>query len=163
MSQDVSPVSTSEPSKPAAPPAKQPDVSAVTSPTVKAARRPARKTTKQVEVPPTAAKKKGQGKPAEKNADAKVKVVRGKVSASTEKATTERARKMKMVRDSFTFPEVEHKRLVEMKRRLIDLGKEVKKGELVRAGLGILAAMDNAQLLKAVALVEKVKTGRPKK
>ncbi len=74
-----------------------------------------------------------------------------------------RARKVKMVRDSFTFPEPEHKRLVEMKRRLIDLGKEVKKGELVRAGLGVLAAMDNAQLLKAVALVDKVKTGRPKK
>lgn len=71
--------------------------------------------------------------------------------------------KIKMVRDSFTFPDPEHKRLVEMKKRLIALGTEVKKGELVRAGLELLAKLDNQHLLKAVADVEKLKTGRPKK
>ncbi|MDM7948570.1 hypothetical protein [Hydrogenophaga sp.] len=77
--------------------------------------------------------------------------------------TTQRPQKAKMVRDSFTFPEAEHKRLVEMKKRLIALGTDVKKGELVRAGLELLAALDNQKLLKAVATVEKLKTGRPKK
>jgi hypothetical protein len=79
------------------------------------------------------------------------------------KTTTQRPQKVKMVRDSFTFPEAEHKRMVEMKKRLIVLGTEVKKGELVRAGLELLAALDNQKLLKAVATVEKLKTGRPKK
>jgi hypothetical protein len=79
------------------------------------------------------------------------------------KTTPQRPQKDKMVRDSFTFPGAEHKRLVEMKKRLIALGTEVKKGELVRAGLELLAALDNQKLLKAVAAVEKLKTGRPKK
>lgn len=79
------------------------------------------------------------------------------------KAVPQRPQKIKMVRDSFTFPETEHKRLVEMKKRLIALGTEVKKGELVRAGLELLAALDNQKLLRAVVSVEKLKTGRPKK
>ncbi|WP_374639494.1 hypothetical protein [Hydrogenophaga sp.] len=163
MSHDASPVSMPEPATPAAPAAKQPDVSAGSTPAVKAAKRPARKTTKLAEPPPAVGKKKGKDKAEPTKTDARAKGPRAKVSANVEKAPAVRARKVKMVRDSFTFPEPEHKRLVEMKRRLIDLGKEVKKGELVRAGLGVLAAMDNAQLLKAVALVDKVKTGRPKK
>lgn len=79
------------------------------------------------------------------------------------KVAPARPQKIKMVRDSFTFPETEHKRLVEMKKRLIALGTEVKKGELVRAGLEMLASLDKLQLAKAVADVEKLKTGRPKK
>lgn len=79
------------------------------------------------------------------------------------KMVAPRPPKIKMVRDSFTFPETEHKRLVEMKKLLIALGTEVKKGELVRAGLELLAKLDNQHLLRAVADVEKLKTGRPKK
>src|SRR3990167_3376992 len=86
-----------------------------------------------------------------------------KPKAKTSKAAPARPQKIKMVRDSFAFPETEHKRLVEMKKRLIALGTEVKKGELVRAGLEMLASLDNLQLAKAVADVEKLKTGRPKK
>lgn len=79
------------------------------------------------------------------------------------KDAVQRSQKIKMVRDGFTFPEAEHKRLVEMKKRLIELGTEVKKGELVRAGLVMLASLDNEQLMKAVSGVQKLKTGRPKK
>lgn len=86
-----------------------------------------------------------------------------KAKAKATKVAPARPQKIKMVRDSFTFPETEHKRLVEMKKRLIALGMEVKKGELVRAGLEMLASLDNLQLAKAVADVEKLKTGRPKK
>ena len=67
------------------------------------------------------------------------------------------------MRDSFTFPESEHKRLVELKKRVIALGVEVKKGELVRAALEMLASLDSQKLLRAIATVEKLKTGRPKK
>lgn len=86
-----------------------------------------------------------------------------KPKAKATKVAPARPQKIKMVRDSFIFPETEHKRLVEMKKRLIALGMEVKKGELVRAGLEMLASLDNLQLAKAVADVEKLKTGRPKK
>lgn len=86
-----------------------------------------------------------------------------KPKAKATKVAPARPQKIKMVRDSFTFPETEHKRLVEMKKRLIALGMEVKKGELVRAGLEMLASLDNLQLANAVADVEKLKTGRPKK
>jgi hypothetical protein len=79
------------------------------------------------------------------------------------KAAHHRSPKIEMVRDSFTFPKSEHKRLAELKKRLIALGTEVKKGELVRAALGMLFALDNEKLIAAVAGVEKLKTGRPTK
>jgi hypothetical protein len=79
------------------------------------------------------------------------------------KAAPRRAHKVKMVRDSFTFPENEHKQLIQLKKRLIALGTEVKKGELVRAGLDMLFSMEDAKLIIAVNSVERLKTGRPKK
>ncbi|MDM7950853.1 hypothetical protein [Hydrogenophaga sp.] len=79
------------------------------------------------------------------------------------KASSQRPQKIKLVRDSFTFPESDHRSLVDLKKRVIALGIEVKKGELVRAALDLLASLDNQRLLKAIASVEKLKTGRPKK
>ncbi len=71
--------------------------------------------------------------------------------------------KVKMVRDSFTFPEADHSQLAALKKRVVALGQDVKKGELVRAGIALLAALDNKALLAAVANVDRLKTGRPKK
>jgi len=71
--------------------------------------------------------------------------------------------KVKMVRDSFTFPETDHSQLAALKKRVVALGQDVKKGELVRAGIALLAALDNKALLAAVANVDRLKTGRPKK
>jgi hypothetical protein len=79
------------------------------------------------------------------------------------KAAPRRAQKVKMVRDSFTFPENEYKQLIQLKTRLIALGKEVKKGELVRAGLEMLFSLEDSKLIIAVNSVERLKTGRPKK
>lgn len=83
--------------------------------------------------------------------------------AVKDKPTKLRAPKIKMVRDSFTFPESDHKQLTDLKKRVVVLGHEVKKGELVRVGIAVLSAMDNKALLAAVAKVDKLKTGRPKK
>lgn len=83
--------------------------------------------------------------------------------AGKSKGAPRRVQKTKMVRDSFTFPENEHKHLIQLKKRLIALGTEVKKGELVRAGLDILFSLEDSKLVAAVANVEKLKTGRPKK
>ena len=68
-----------------------------------------------------------------------------------------------MVRDSFTFPHTEHQRLVALKKRLIAVGMDVKKGELVRAGIHLLFGLDNNRLTDAMAGIERLKTGRPKK
>ena len=67
------------------------------------------------------------------------------------------------MRDSFTFPESEYLTLVALKKRLLAAGTEVKKGELMRAGLALLSALETAALTAAVGRVEKLKTGRPSK
>jgi hypothetical protein len=107
--------------------------------------------------------KKAVAAPAKPKAIKAVTPKKATLKPKATKVAPTRSQKIKMVRDSFTFPETEHKRLVEMKKRLIALGTEVKKGELVRAGLELLAALDNQKLLNAVADVVKLKTGRPKK
>lgn len=85
-----------------------------------------------------------------------------KAQATAPKAAKVKAKKIKMVRDSFTFPATEHVKLLELKKRVMSLGHEVKKGELVRLGITLVAAMTDTQLLTGITQVEKLKTGRPK-
>lgn len=70
--------------------------------------------------------------------------------------------KQKMVRDSFTLPENDYAKLTMLKAKCLENGIEVKKSELVRAGLTALAKMSVNTLIKAVGEVERLKTGRPK-
>ena len=72
-------------------------------------------------------------------------------------------RKPKLVRDSFTFPAADHARLGELKQRALKSGREIKKSELLRAGLAALVAMPDAAFLAALDRVERIKTGRPAK
>ena len=78
-------------------------------------------------------------------------------------AKAAKAIKQKLVRDSFTFPEPEYQTLVALKKRLLAAGTEVKKGELIRAGLALLSTLDASALTAAIGRVEKLKTGRPSK
>ena len=71
--------------------------------------------------------------------------------------------KPKLVRDSFTLPEDDYALFASLKQRALTGGAEVKKSELLRAALAMLARADDAEFLKAVGLVERIKTGRPKK
>ncbi|MGE8367298.1 hypothetical protein ACU4GI_05320 [Cupriavidus basilensis] len=73
------------------------------------------------------------------------------------------ARKEKVLRDSFTMPKSDYARIDELKQRCLDAGVHIKKSELLRAGLLLLAATSPKQLLAAVSKVEAVKTGRPPK
>lgn len=59
-------------------------------------------------------------------------------------------KKIKLVRDSFSIPETEHKQIAALKKRCIDQGKPVKKSYLLRAGLHALAQMDDNELVAAV-------------
>lgn len=72
-------------------------------------------------------------------------------------------KKPKLIRDSFTFPASDYALIGELKEKAVQAGKDVKKSELLRAGLAALASMSTAQLLKAVDGVERIKTGRPTK
>ena len=60
-------------------------------------------------------------------------------------------RKKSEVRERSTFPASEHAQLLSLKKQLLEQGLIVKKSELVRAGLMLLAALD-AENLKATLL-----------
>lgn len=74
-----------------------------------------------------------------------------------------KADKPKVVRDSFTIPKAEYAQLAELKKRGVKLGLEVKKSELLRAGLLLLVSTTDAAFRKAMAQVPTLKTGRPGK
>jgi hypothetical protein len=90
-----------------------------------------------------------------------------KVTASAAlkgKATKDaKAKKPKLVRDSFTIPKVEYTVLDDLKQRAGKLASAVKKSELIRAGVKALAAMSDAAFLSALKAVPAIKTGRPSK
>mgnify|MGYP005804745775 CR=1 FL=1 len=71
--------------------------------------------------------------------------------------------KEKVVRDSFTMPQSEYQKIAEIKETCLKSGLPVKKSEVLRAGLKALCGMNAAQLKRALAGLEKIKTGRPKK
>ena len=71
--------------------------------------------------------------------------------------------KEKVVRDSFTMPQSEYRKIAEIKEACRKAGLPVKKSEVLRAGLKALSELNAAQLKRALAGLEKIKTGRPKK
>lgn len=76
-------------------------------------------------------------------------------------STEEKARKPKLVRDSFTIPKSEYAAIDALKTRAIAQGTSVKKSELLRAGLMLLVKADEAAFKAAIAAVPSLKTGRP--
>ena len=130
---------------------------AVTKPITKPTTKPTKK------APATAAKPEM----ALKNLDVKVKAEASKaVSKPTVKALIEKpikAKKIKLIRDSFTIPKPEYLILDNLKLRAANLKHPVKKSELLRAGIKALAAMTDSSLLTALKAVPMLKTGRPSK
>jgi len=102
-----------------------------------------------------------------KSAPPKLKVSSKKPAiASTKKATKEIVKpklKLKVIRDSFTMPHGDYSKIGILKQTLMKSGLQVKKSELLRAGILELEKLSIAQLKKAVSQVEQIKTGRPKK
>jgi hypothetical protein len=80
-----------------------------------------------------------------------------------ESAKAAKPRKIRLVRHSFSMPETEYAQIAVLKKRIADFGGKAKRSELVRAGIAVLSALDNVQLTAAMARVESIKTGRPKK
>lgn len=73
------------------------------------------------------------------------------------------AKKPKLVRDSFTFPAADYALIGSLKQRSLKAGHEVKKSELLRAGLAALSELSDPALLKALQGIDRLKPGRPLK
>lgn len=69
----------------------------------------------------------------------------------------------KLVRDGFTMTAADFGLIATLKARAIDAKRPAKKSELLRAGLHALMGMPATHLAAALAALEPIKTGRPKK
>jgi hypothetical protein len=96
-------------------------------------------------------------------AAAKEKVAEAPKAEKAAKVKKQAPKKPKLVRDSFTIPEADYALFASLKQRALSAGIEVKKSEMLRAAVVTLAKLDDAELVKAFGLVERIKTGRPKK
>ena len=95
---------------------------------------------------------------------AEAKDVKPKAKAPSDTPTKPaKEKKVKVVRDSFTLPKTELLQIAAMKKRALALGVDVKKSELIRAGLQALSGMSDAPFKKALASIPTIKTGRPAK
>lgn len=56
-----------------------------------------------------------------------------------------------LVREKFAMPGDEYERLLDLKKHLADQGLPVKKSELVRAGIVLLAALNDDELMALLA------------
>lgn len=74
-----------------------------------------------------------------------------------------KTKKIKVVRDSFTFPKSEYDQLAALKDRALALGISVKKGELLRCGLVMLVNAPDKAFKASIAALPKLKAGRPGK
>ncbi|MGF6780837.1 hypothetical protein P3T21_006068 [Paraburkholderia sp. GAS334] len=74
-----------------------------------------------------------------------------------------RAKKEKVVRDSFPMPKSDYEKIAALKQTCLDAGVSVKKSELLRAGLLLLESAPSKRLLAAISAVKTVKTGRAAK
>jgi hypothetical protein len=108
--------------------------------------------------------------PARKPATAKVVVVAKpgkkapeKKDKKTKKVNVKAEIKVKVIRDSFTMPQNDYAKIAELKQVCQKAGLQVKKSELLRAGLHALCKLSAAQLKQTIAQMEQIKTGRPKK
>ncbi len=89
-------------------------------------------------------------KPAAKKAAVKTVKAAPKAPAKPKADKTPKEKKPKLVRDSFTIPKAEYGVLEELKARAGKLGRPVKKSELLRAGIKALAALTDADYVKAI-------------
>lgn len=81
----------------------------------------------------------------------------------TAKVKKQETKAPKLIRDSFTIPESDYALFATLKQRALTAGVEVKKSEILRAAVVALAKLDDIEFVKAIGLVERIKTGRPKK
>ncbi len=147
-------------SKPVPAPVAKPAAKAATKPAVT----PAKSAAPAVAAKPAAATKQPTKLVSAKKPVRTAKPVKAEKPVKPEKVEkAPKAKKVKLVRDSYAMPEAEYARIGELKKRLATLGREVKKSELLRGGIAVLAALNDAELQAVMGRVERIKTGRPAK
>lgn len=124
------------------------------------AEKPAKKEVAEKSAPPP----KAPAKPVKKApSPAKEIIAEAPKAEKASKAKKQAPKKPKLVRDSFTIPESDYALFATLKQRALSAGIEVKKSEILRAAVATLAQLGEAEFAKAIGLVERIKTGRPKK
>jgi outer membrane biosynthesis protein TonB len=112
--------------------------------------------------PPKAPKQAKASKPAKSAPAPAPAAAAPKAPASSDAAKSAKARN-KLVRDSFTMPQVDFALIDALKQRALNFRHSAKKGELLRAGLQVLATLPDAELKSALERITSLKPGRPKK
>ena len=137
----------------------------VRRPTQKAANKPAAKktpaTAKPSVKPRTKATSKVTSKPANK-ATSNTKAI-AKPESKALAVESQKMKKPKLVRDSFTFPKDEYQAIAALKQKALGLKHSTKKSEILRAGLKLLSGLPDKAFLAALSNVPALKTGRPAK
>lgn len=83
-------------------------------------------------------------------------------AAATKKPSAQAAEEARVVRDGFTMPQGDYDILKALKAQCLKSGVEVKKSELLRAGVQALAALPATKLLERMRALPAVKAGRKK-
>ena len=109
------------------------------------------------------AKEKKKTAPAPVKQDDQLEKVQTKDVAKAKGKAKVASKKPKLVRDSFTFPATDYALIGELKQRALKAGHEIKKSEILRAGLLALSALSESTLIETLGLIDKLKPGRPSK
>ena len=129
------------------------------------AAKPARKRTPSAAKPAATATRKTAPRKAAapKLALARKPAPAAKPAAAQSAAKPAKAKKVKLVRDSFTMPETEYAVIALLKKRCLGVGVSAKKSEILRAAIAGLAKLSDASVVTAIRRLEVIKTGRPAK
>ena len=86
-----------------------------------------------------------------------------KISADVTKTKADKSANPQLVRDSFTIPESEYVVLAKVKKACIKEGFDIKKSEMIRIGIALIAGLSVSKVKSAKKKLQTVKTGRPRK
>jgi hypothetical protein len=111
----------------------------------------------------SAVKKSTTSAPSKAVAAPSAKTPTAKTPTASERAKALKEKKVKVMRDSFTIPKAEFNQIAELKKRAVMMGVDIKKSELIRAGLMLINGLSDIGFKKALAAVPAIKTGRPSK
>ncbi len=85
------------------------------------------------------------------------------VEPSAPEGKSAKAKKPRLVRDSFTMPETEYAAIAGLKKRCLNLGLAAKKSEVLRAAIALLTKQTDVDVAAAIQNLTAIKTGRPAK
>lgn len=69
---------------------------------------------------------------------------------------------VKTIKDTFTFPEVDHDMIAELIKDAMALGVGMNKSEIIRAGLHALSKLPDSEKTVVMNAIEKIPRGRKK-